>query len=562
MNFRTKLLGLAGTAMVFTGLAYGQNTACTLNPPAVGFLRAEGQTELLPPLVLSCTTPAGNAAASLSATFYLSPAVTVTSALIVGSSTNTEAVATGGANGVIVSGGVSFSGVVVPANAGAVPVVTLITFNNIRINATAVPIVVGAAPTAVNVSGFIAGTNVIPSAPASTALAYVTNGLQAAKFGSTFASPTDGKITNATGANNAANGTGSSFGVCGSQNSSGGGTAVPNFFINATEGFQTSFRTVADEASGIGADAASTATRIKLTFSNVPAGLNIYLPINVTSQVSSPGPVTAAIQAITSETGAAIAQTPVTSPAQFTLAAAAGKFVDYGSGSTGGVFGVPVSNGTGVAIYNVLVDNPNVVDNFLIPVYLSASSNAVAIQSTSLTVTESFAPIVAATTIPSFAVLTSSSPSLSVLSFTQCSTTLLFPFVTNAAGFETGIALDNTSKDPFGTKTQAGTCNLNFYGTGGTNPTAVVAPNTNEGAGQPYAAGEAYAFTLTQALAVNAANPATFQGYIIATCNFNYAHGFAYITYGFPGTSSDTMGYLAIVTNRGANGAQVDFNGF
>ena len=39
-------------------------------------------------------------------------------------------------------------------------------------------------------------------------------------------------------------------------------------------------------------------------------------------------------------------------------------------------------------------------------------------------------------------------------------TNLLFPYVTNANGFDTGIAISNTSADPFSTATGSGTCTL------------------------------------------------------------------------------------------------------
>jgi hypothetical protein len=38
-----------------------------------------------------------------------------------------------------------------------------------------------------------------------------------------------------------------------------------------------------------------------------------------------------------------------------------------------------------------------------------------------------------------------------------------------------------------------------------------------------------------------------FQGYIIATCEFQYAHGFAYITNGYGGVNTQAQGYLALV---------------
>ena len=47
----------------------------------------------------------------------------------------------------------------------------------------------------------------------------------------------------------------------------------------------------------------------------------------------------------------------------------------------------------------------------------------------------------------------------------SCQTNLLFPYVTNQAGFDTGIAISNTSQDPFSaTNANNGTCTMNYYG--------------------------------------------------------------------------------------------------
>jgi hypothetical protein len=42
-----------------------------------------------------------------------------------------------------------------------------------------------------------------------------------------------------------------------------------------------------------------------------------------------------------------------------------------------------------------------------------------------------------------------------------------------------------------------------------------------------------------------------FQGYIIATCRFQYAHGFAFITDGPIGQAQVAEGYLALVMDEG-----------
>src|SRR5437868_6724155 len=91
-------------------------------------------------------------------------------------------------------------------------------------------------------------------------------------------------------------------------------------------------------------------------------------------------------------------------------------------------------------------------------------------------------------------------------------TDLLFPFVTNQAGFDTAIVISNTSADPFNTATQTGTCTLSIYSTG-TTPTTFVTPSIPPGT------------TYTNLLSTIAPGK---QGYVFAACTFTYAHGFAF----------------------------------
>jgi hypothetical protein len=116
-----------------------------------------------------------------------------------------------------------------------------------------------------------------------------------------------------------------------------------------------------------------------------------------------------------------------------------------------------------------------------------------------------------------------------------CQTTLLYPFVTGASGFDTGIAIANTSVDPFGTVGQTGSCKLYGYGltiasAGNTASAPVVAgcdgisnplPGTNC---FPIVPAGQVGTVLASATLTN------FQGYVIAVCNFQYAHGYAAVT--------------------------------
>ncbi len=120
-------------------------------------------------------------------------------------------------------------------------------------------------------------------------------------------------------------------------------------------------------------------------------------------------------------------------------------------------------------------------------------------------------------------------------------TNLLFPFVSNQGGFDTGIAITNTGKDPLSTVGSAGTCKIHYYGamaSGGGLP----APQTTFTV-QP---GQMVAFAISQGgVPGSTSSAAGFQGYIIASCNFPYAHGFAFIS--DIGLRTFGSSYLALV---------------
>ena len=128
-----------------------------------------------------------------------------------------------------------------------------------------------------------------------------------------------------------------------------------------------------------------------------------------------------------------------------------------------------------------------------------------------------------------------------------CSTTLLFPFVTNQAGFSTAIFIANTSQDAFGTETQAGSCAIDYYG--GT-PGGGAVPDTQRST--PVAGGEQLIFTLSVGNAAQDIAPTPeFQGYLMAHCNFRYAHGMALVTdAGIGGAPSMMYGYASLVVPR------------
>jgi len=131
----------------------------------------------------------------------------------------------------------------------------------------------------------------------------------------------------------------------------------------------------------------------------------------------------------------------------------------------------------------------------------------------------------------------------------RCVTNLLFPYVTNTGTYNTGMALVNTSKDNFGTPTQTGACHLYFFG----NMPIAMQTTPTVGAGTVDVRYRSLVkFTLTAPPTDSSGNStftqstAGFEGYVIARCDFQFAHGFAFIVdQTLPGFGSES--YLALI---------------
>jgi hypothetical protein len=115
-------------------------------------------------------------------------------------------------------------------------------------------------------------------------------------------------------------------------------------------------------------------------------------------------------------------------------------------------------------------------------------------------------------------------------------TNLLFPFVTNQAGFDSALVIVNTSADPFDNPATDGACTLHFFGPSAPAPTAPT----------PIAAG-------TEATFLASTVAPGFQGYVIATCTFPLGHGWMQLS--DAGQLSFAASYSALVlpANRKKN---------
>jgi hypothetical protein len=316
------------------------------------------------------------------------------------------------------------------------------------------------------------------------------------------------------------------------------GTAGLVAYIDVGENFATAFKGVGSAAgnstlgseftnntetgygitSGSG-NTANTGTLLQVVFSSVPAQVtSLFVPITVVSDQSlatTPVPGTGTLTLITSPS----------SPT--TVAASTSSSAPSGTGA------VTITSGSATAYYLFTpgTASSTTTETFAIPSYVVQSANSTTATTGSMSAVVSFAPV-GSTQIPNF-VIGPSSTTTTLSTFTQCTTSLLFPFVTNQLGFDTGIAVSNTSTDPFGSNgatPQAGTCTLYFYGAGAPTPNSVATPSVPS----------ATVYTNT----ISALAPG-FQGYLIASCNFQFAHGFAFIEDGLGTGAGITMGYLA-----------------
>jgi len=339
-------------------------------------------------------------------------------------------------------------------------------------------------------------------------------------------------------------------------------------------------------------------TRLKAVFTNIPAGITLYVSTyNVanssTGVISPPSPYTSSTWASGTFQGVAGTATLNVSEAVLESAGTASEtaidspFSSLVVASTiTDIYGTPLAalapnstTGAATAIWEVTNAQPSATETFSFNVYIAyvaapgsgiTASNPYGLpQITSIlgqpvnNVSLSFAPepsqgafaasagpVAGGSIIPRFTIANPSN--YPWVNIGLCQTTLLYPFVTNSpvgsvGGFDTGIAVANTSMDPFGTKPypianttsalpQVGSCTLYPYGntissTGATS----AAPAVKQGCDLiSNAVPGTNCFPIVQPGTVQAVNASNilpgFQGYVIAVCNFQFAHGYAAVT--------------------------------
>ena len=133
-------------------------------------------------------------------------------------------------------------------------------------------------------------------------------------------------------------------------------------------------------------------------------------------------------------------------------------------------------------------------------------------------------------------------PGVTFLTVAPCTTNLLFPWVLNFANADTGMAIANTSADPYGTVPQTGSCTVNLFPTDKTTNNGVSA-----GAAVSITTAAIQPGSVWRAAMSGTPTFAGLAGYVIAVCRFQYGHGFAFITDNFPNAPVTAQGYLALL---------------
>lgn len=218
------------------------------------------------------------------------------------------------------------------------------------------------------------------------------------------------------------------------------------------------------------------------------------------------------------------------------------------------------SSQTALAVWEVLADLPTSVQTYSYTASFSATPDLPNNRPGTGTanVSGSFAPVYSSTSSPtlasqSVAISTDNQPrfadtggSTGVLTITPCSCNLLYPFMTNKLGFDTGIVVVNASEDGYarlsfgaGAARQNGVITITYFSRAGDpDPADFTTPT-------PVNSGDMAVFTLSAGGTHSIPATPSFEGYMIVHARFQFCHGFAYIS--DQNAARLSHGYLALV---------------
>ncbi len=534
---------LRGAALlaIFTGIGWAQQPVnCTSATSSVALVRSEGKTEQVGDYLFTCTN-ASSVAASATITATLPAGVTVTSKVLTAASGISEAavVVTGSSStqqvlGTISGNVVTFANVPIAGSPTGVSGFVL-DITNIRVDASTL-----AQNTSITETVTMTGTRIQTFAPAPVSVATTAFGLGTQSNSGVLNFPVCNAITAAAPAFSLNFGESGAVPNAFKTQGGAGNTTLLSWFSNNTETGYFVTTSVAGVAIG---NVANSGTRVRVVFTNIPAGLSVYVPLNMASNQVSDNPPTATMVLTSSESGPLSPVSAATPPTGYT-----------DSGSLGLL---TVTGGTAEAVYEVTNDSLTAQEVFALPVYVAAPAGTVTASSIPITSTMSFAPLGAASNIPNFVQLASSN-ALNNSIFTAC---LGFSTSTWPAG-DQGVAY---SKAVLAT---GGIPPYTYTFISGTVP-AGLTYNTSTGAitGVPAAPGtsnftikvtdnasssitQSFTLTINPATAVTPATPAT--GAVNENYSFTPAAAGGAGSYTWSVTSGQVPGGLSFNTSTGA----------
>ncbi len=228
------------------------------------------------------------------------------------------------------------------------------------------------------------------------------------------------------------------------------------------------------------------------------------------------------------------------------------------SGTAAGETSLLLTEGEAHAVYEVRAQDRYRVEDCHIPVLFEADT--ILERKAHGRVSASFAPrssvLVASRDAPQPRFAAEVGMSESRMDFAACRTTLMFPFVTNQAGFDTGVVITHGSPSALigGTgRERTGSCDLHYFGaTPDTSQFLLVQHSTSIDAGEQLVMTVSSGNSAQNILGTN-----QFEGYIMAVCGFPEARGYAFISDGFGGIADLAMGYLAPIISTDAEGSRI-----
>jgi hypothetical protein len=224
--------------------------------------------------------------------------------------------------------------------------------------------------------------------------------------------------------------------------------------------------------------------------------------------------------------------------------------------------------------FNAAVDLANVDVLWILCTSVSVGTAALPLPSTPITATVNLAPTgIAVSTasgnpaltglttgqIPRYQLLNQPATALPVVVFPPASSNLLISFAAVLPGYDTGIAVANTTADPFtptggGASPSEGTVTFAMYKNDGTSKSYTTTTGS-PGAGMTGAgvvkSGSTLSVNLSQVLTAATFGP-TFVGYIFVTTNFTNAHGSATVYTTANGNAALSSPVLVVVGGAGA----------